>query len=86
MTFGEKVRQLRTQRGMTQPDLAAASGLPVGTIRDYEQGRREPLLGRAQLLARALGVSLDVFPPADAEAAAGKGATPRPARRAGKGK
>jgi transcriptional regulator with XRE-family HTH domain len=86
MTFGEKVRQLRTERGMSQPALAAASGLSVGAIRDYEQGRREPLLGRAQLLARALGVSLDVFPPAAPEAAIGKGKGATPRRRAGKGK
>jgi hypothetical protein len=31
-------------------------------IRDHEQGKRDPLLSNAQKLAKALRVSLDVFP------------------------
>jgi transcriptional regulator with XRE-family HTH domain len=61
-TFGEKLQQLRLDRGLTQAALAQVSGIPVGTIRDYEQGKRDPLLSNAQRLARALCVSLDVFP------------------------
>jgi transcriptional regulator with XRE-family HTH domain len=62
MTFGQKLKELRTGRGMTQVGLAQASGIPLGTIRDYEQGSRDPLLSNAQRLAAALAVSLDVFP------------------------
>ncbi|HZT83062.1 MAG TPA: helix-turn-helix transcriptional regulator [Gemmataceae bacterium] len=62
MTFGEKLKELRAGRGLTQERLADAAGVPVGTIRDYEQGKRDPLLSNAQRLAGALGVSLDVFP------------------------
>ncbi len=61
-TFGEKLKQLRIDRGLTQAALAEVSGVPVGTIRDYEQGKRDPLLSNAQRLARALCISLDVFP------------------------
>jgi transcriptional regulator with XRE-family HTH domain len=39
--------------------LAEASGVPIGTIRDYEQSRREPLLATAAKLARALGVTIE---------------------------
>jgi transcriptional regulator with XRE-family HTH domain len=63
MTFGDKLRELRTEAGLTQAQLAQLSDVPLGTIRDYEQGKRDPLLKNAQLLAVALHQSLDVFPP-----------------------
>jgi transcriptional regulator with XRE-family HTH domain len=79
MTFGDKLKELRTGRGLTQERLADAAGVPIGTIRDYEQGKRDPLLSNAQRLAGALGVSLDVFPgPGGGTAPAGTSA-PAPA-------
>ena len=81
MTFAEKLKELRQGKGLSQAGLAAASGVPVGTIRDYEQGKREPLLSNAQRLARALGASLDTFPAPDES---GTRDTPRPrGRKAG---
>jgi transcriptional regulator with XRE-family HTH domain len=62
-SFGDKLKELRQAQGMSQPALAEISGVPVGTVRDYEQGRRDPLLSNAQKLASALKASLDVFPP-----------------------
>ena len=61
MIFAEKLRELRTKAGLTQERLAASSGLGLGTIRDYEQGKREPLLSTAVKLARALGTSVEAF-------------------------
>jgi transcriptional regulator with XRE-family HTH domain len=46
---------------MTQAGLSSASGVPVGTIRDYEQVKRDPLLSTAVKLAAALRVSVAVF-------------------------
>src|SRR4051812_11823574 len=63
MTFGEKLKELRAQAGLTQAQLAELSDVPLGTIRDYEQGKRDPLLSTAQKLAGALNQSLDVFSP-----------------------
>lgn len=60
-TFGEALKDLRTAVGWTQAQLAEYSSVPLGTIRDYEQGKRDPSLSSAQKLARALGRSLDVF-------------------------
>ena len=37
-----RVRVLRMARGLTQEEFADAYGIPVGTLRDWEQGRREP--------------------------------------------
>jgi transcriptional regulator with XRE-family HTH domain len=65
MTFAEKLQRLRGEAGLTQQELAERSGVSLGAIRDYEQGNREPLLSSAQKLAKALRVSLDVFPPAE---------------------
>lgn len=36
------VRRLRDQLGMTQEAFAAAYRIPVGTLRDWEQGRKRP--------------------------------------------
>jgi transcriptional regulator with XRE-family HTH domain len=72
MTFADKLKELRQAKGLTQTALADASGIPVGTIRDYEQGKRDPLLSNAQRLARALGASLDVFPAEHVQAPAEK--------------
>jgi transcriptional regulator with XRE-family HTH domain len=81
MTFADKLRELRQAGGMTQAALSEASGIPLPTIRDYEQGKREPLLSNAQRLARALGASLDTFPAPDES---GTRDTPRPrGRKAG---
>src|SRR5262249_6652051 len=41
-TFAERLRQLRERAGLTQEQLAQASGVNIWTIRGYEQGRREP--------------------------------------------
>ncbi|HEY7310012.1 MAG TPA: helix-turn-helix transcriptional regulator [Gemmataceae bacterium] len=61
VTFGDKLKELRTAAKLTQAGLASASGIPIGTIRDYEQGKRDPSLSTAQKLAHALGYRLDVF-------------------------
>ena len=37
-----RVRILRMALGLTQEEFAQAYGIPVATLRDWEQGRREP--------------------------------------------
>jgi transcriptional regulator with XRE-family HTH domain len=61
MTFGEKLRELRTAAHLTQAELASASHVPLGTVREYEQSKRRPLLENAVKLAGALAVSVEVF-------------------------
>jgi transcriptional regulator with XRE-family HTH domain len=56
---GQRLQRLREQAGVSQPRLAAASGVPVGTLRGWEQGRRVPRLDTAVAVARALGIPLD---------------------------
>ncbi len=61
MRFADKLRELRIKAGMSQPELATASGLPLGSIRHYEQGRREPYWQVVFRLADALGVDCRAF-------------------------
>lgn len=70
MTFADRLRQLRLAANMTQAALAEASGVALPTIRNYEQGDREPLLSTAKKLAQALGVSMDQLSTFDEEAPA----------------
>src|SRR3954452_23653408 len=57
--FGEIIRRLRQEAGMSQAGLAAAGGINTPQINRYESGEQQPALGVAQRLAVALGVSLD---------------------------
>jgi transcriptional regulator with XRE-family HTH domain len=60
-TFAARLRELRKHAGLTQLQLANASGVPLGSIRNYEQGQREPYWDVAFRLAAALGVSAESF-------------------------
>jgi transcriptional regulator with XRE-family HTH domain len=60
-TFAERLRELRNKAGLTQEQLADKSGVPLGSIRQYEQALREPYWSVVFKLAAALGVSTDVF-------------------------
>jgi transcriptional regulator with XRE-family HTH domain len=60
-TFGEKMKQLRTEAGLTQEALAQRAGLGIGAVRDYEQGRKGPSVPSLFKLAKALGVSCEAF-------------------------
>ena len=81
--FAEKLKELRSLAGLTQTQLAEASGSSLGAIRGYEQGDRVPLLPAAVKLARALGTTCEAF--ADCEDVAAEPAPKKPARRKKKG-
>jgi transcriptional regulator with XRE-family HTH domain len=66
--FAERLRGLRQEAGLSQPGLYEATGVPVPTIRELEQGRREPKLSTLLKLAAGLGLSLAAFDPPAAEA------------------
>jgi transcriptional regulator with XRE-family HTH domain len=84
--MGAMLRALREAAGLSQDQLAQAAGVPVGTLRNWEYGRREPLLSAAGRLAAALGVSVDELlkaPTADEVSARSKRGRPRKAPAAG---
>jgi putative transcriptional regulator len=48
-----KVKEIRAITGLSQPNFAKLLHVDVGTLRNWEQGRREPT-GPAQALLRAI--------------------------------
>jgi transcriptional regulator with XRE-family HTH domain len=58
-SLGEVLRHRRTQLGMSQADLADATGIHLRQIRRYESGEQQPVLAVAVRLADALGISVD---------------------------
>lgn len=48
-----KVREIRRQTGLSQALFAKTIDVPVGTLRNWEQGRRDPE-GPARALLRAI--------------------------------
>lgn len=61
MTFGGRLRQLRTKKGWSQSELSARSGIAQGSIANLEQDRRAPSLETAEKLAAALTVDVSAF-------------------------
>jgi transcriptional regulator with XRE-family HTH domain len=56
--YAELLRQLRTDRGLTQEELASAAGLSPRTVSDLERGiNQTPRKATADLLANALRLS-----------------------------
>lgn len=52
---------LRLAAGLSQSELAALCDIEQPHVSRYESGRHEPLVSTAGKMARALGVSLEVF-------------------------
>ncbi len=59
MTFGSKIKMLRNERNMTQPDLAAELGVTVRTVAYYENDERQPKKTTIIKLCKIFDVSTD---------------------------
>lgn len=57
MTIGKTIRSLRKEKGITQKQLAASTGIAEITIRQYEADKYKPKIEQVQRIATALGVS-----------------------------
>ncbi len=58
LTIGRRIRQLRTERGLTLDELGTAIGRAPSQVSVVENGRRELKLGELQRFASALGVGV----------------------------
>ena len=56
--FGEHIRNLRQERGLTQESLAERSTLSVDAVRGVERAAFSPTLGTIRKIATGLNVSL----------------------------
>ena len=58
--FGTRLREKRKALGVTQKDLAMASGTGLRFIIDLEKGKPSCQIGKALAVAQALGLKLVV--------------------------
>ena len=61
MNIGNKIKNLRKSRKMTQEDFAARIGVSRSTLSCYEIGQRTPSLKTLQEIAEIFGIGLDYF-------------------------
>ena len=61
MTIGERIKEARKYRKMTQKQLAEAAGVATGTIQQYELGKREPKYEILVRVCQALNISILAF-------------------------
>lgn len=61
LIFGERLKQLRTKRSMTQEELGLIFNPPLSqsTLGTYERGLRQPSLENLVILSRYFNVSTD---------------------------
>lgn len=59
MTFGEKLKQIRNEKGMSQQDFADLLHTSKQVISRYELGQTTPKIGVAANMCQILGVNLD---------------------------
>lgn len=59
MDFGDRIRQLRLEIGMSQEEFAAKLGISKQILSLYEMGRRSPKIAQVKKYAELLKVSVD---------------------------
>ena len=59
MRFQERIKELRTQKGLSQMDLAVATGISQSAIAKWELGKTEPTATAIIILARFFGETTD---------------------------
>ena len=58
MDFGENLRRIRQEKGLTQLQLAKMVGVTQPNIAQYERGSKQPTIPTASAIAKALGCAL----------------------------
>ena len=61
MNIGERIREQRKLKKLTQSRLAELSGIATITVNQYENGKRQPSVKQLHKLARALDVPISLF-------------------------
>jgi transcriptional regulator with XRE-family HTH domain len=77
-TLGERIQAERLKAGLSQSQLARAAGVPAGTLRNWEQDKRQPYASALAALLAALELPLGpllegvTFPTVEAPGRAGR--------------
>ncbi|MEX0717449.1 MAG: helix-turn-helix transcriptional regulator [Planctomycetaceae bacterium] len=61
--ISERIREARSEAGMTQDELAEKSGIPQSHISRLESGKHSPTAKTLEKIAEALGISMGRFDP-----------------------
>src|SRR5579862_8493426 len=77
--LGNRIRELREESALSREQLAAAAGVSVRGVIQWELGEREPGWFNMLALAEALGVKCDAFTQAPADLPPPKPGRPRKA-------
>ncbi len=56
--IGNRIRELRIEKGYTQKEMARLTGIPYSTYSNYENNNREPNLEQLRKIASVLNISL----------------------------
>jgi transcriptional regulator with XRE-family HTH domain len=84
MSFGQHMRALRAEAGLSRAELARRAGVPASTLRNWDHDRGFPHLRSLLRMAEVLGVPVErlaegVEDPAEDEPVPGQeGLPPRP--------
>lgn len=57
--LGQNLKRIRTQKQMSQGDIARSLNVDRGYISNIENGKKNPTLSTLSRLAQALGVGVD---------------------------
>lgn len=60
-SFGERLKRLRVEAGLTQMELAKKSGIAQKSISNWEMNDKEPKISSLRKLCKALGVPSSTF-------------------------
>ena len=58
VTLAQRIEQLRTEAGLSRPELSAALGFPKPAVEKFETGRQTPTREQQEKLAAYFGVSI----------------------------
>lgn len=57
--LGDNLKRIRTEKGLSQTDIAKSLGVSRGFVSNIENGKRNPTLSTITRLASAVGVTTD---------------------------
>ncbi len=58
MNIGERIRQIREEKGLTQEKVAKWAGVTAASLSRWENEEREPTFRNVEKIAQALGVTM----------------------------
>ncbi len=59
--IGKNIKKIRTQKGLSQQQLAQKSGISQSFLSDLENGKKSPTVDSLNKICRSLGISLAEF-------------------------